>query len=129
MDNKDFEESNMPVHPIARPPDLDPEDDRTAYSAGHQQAAMSLHMLIILINGVLALGCIIGGIYAVAVNSASQTEINILGIKVSTGSVGVAFIAIGLIIAYKTVTSVLKNQSDLAALPSDRSRKRKRRKK
>ena len=99
-------------------------------SAGirHQREAKPIHLLIVVINGILALGCIGGGTYAVAVNALSKSEIDIFGLKVSTGSVGVAFVAIGLIIAYQTVKVVLKNQHDLAALSSDRDRERKRRK-
>jgi hypothetical protein len=85
----------------------------------HQEEAMPLHLSIVRIFGFLALACIGGGIYAIYRGANSDTKLDILGAHLSTGSVGVAFVGIGLIIAFFTVRSVLRNQRDLAALPPD----------
>lgn len=88
----------------------------------HQQAALPLHMLIVGVFGILALGCIGGGIYAIVANATSKTDLELLGAHLSTGHVGVAFVGIGLIIAFFTVRAVLNNLSTLAGLPLDSAR-------
>lgn len=90
-----------------------------AMAVPHQIAALRLHILIVCIFGVLALTSIAGGIYAIVVNATSPTVFRIFGAELSTGHVGVALVGIGFIITFFTVRSVLKNQRDLAALPSD----------
>lgn len=79
-----------------------------------QAMALPLHMLIVLVFGVLALGCICGGVYAIAANA--TTELDIFGAHLTTGNVGVAFVGLGLIIALFTVRAVLRNLSVLARL-------------
>lgn len=86
----------------------------------HQLAALPLHFLIVAIFGLLALTSIGGGIYAIARDSESDTQLTILGAELSTGHVGVALVGIGFIITFFTIRAVLKNQRDLAALPLDR---------
>ena len=86
----------------------------------HQHAALPLHFLIVAIFGLLALTSIGGGIYAITRDSESDTKLKILGAELSTGHVGVALVGIGFIITFFTVRAVLKNQHDLAALPSDK---------
>ena len=85
----------------------------------HQEAARSVHVLIIVIFGVLALACIGGGVLAIIANAHSNTELSILGAQLTTGHVGVAFMGIGVIMAFFTVRAVLRSQRDLAALPPD----------
>jgi hypothetical protein len=87
-------------------------------------AALELHILIVKIFGGLAamlsvLGC---GLAAFSAAAAVNTVIEILGIRLSTASVGVAFMAIGLIVAYLAVKCVLKSQKEIAQLPESKSR-------
>lgn len=49
----------------------------------------------------------------------SETKLDIFGVHLSTGHVGVAFVGIGLIIGFFTVRAVLRSQHDLAKLPPD----------
>jgi hypothetical protein len=95
------------------------ETPPVAMARPHQEAAMFLHITIVTLFGILALGCIGGGIYAVYHNALSPTDFSLLGAHFSTGHVGVAFIGIGLLVAYFSVRSVLRNQRELAALPPD----------
>ena len=85
-------------------------------SPDHQRAALPLHIIIVLLFGVLALGCIGGGIYAIHRNSLSPTEFSFLGIHLNTGHVGVAFVGLGVVAALFTVRSVLRSQRDLGRL-------------
>ena len=100
--------SAQPVEPAAHEP------------ASHQVAALPLHKLIVVVFGLLALACICGGVYAIYANAQSSTEFSLFGAKLTTAHVGVAFIGIGLLVAFFTVRSVLRNTRDLAALPLDR---------
>jgi len=93
------------------------------FAMEHQRAASRLHIWIVCIFGILAFTCIVGGIVAVCQNAKSETEFNIFGAHLTTGHVGVAFVALGLIIAYFTVRSVLNNQRDIAALPTEQQAK------
>ena len=95
----------------------------------HQRAAAPLHVLIVIIFGLLALAAIVGGIIAIVYSSKANTEFSLLGAKLSTGDVGVAFVGIGLVISYFTIRAVLKSARDLAALPLDERRKPRRSKK
>src|ERR1700752_183533 len=90
-----------------RVPTLSPE---------HQRAASTLHIIIVLLFGVLALSCIGGGIYAVHRNSLSPSEFTFLGVHLNTGNVGVAFVGLGIVAAFFTVRSVLRSQRDLGEL-------------
>lgn len=90
----------------------------------HQRAAAPLHKLIVVVFGALAFACIAGGILAILWNATSSTEFSLFGARLTTGHVGVAFVGIGLVVAYFTVRAVLKNQRELAALPSDYRRRR-----
>src|SRR5436309_1116234 len=83
----------------------------------HQSAAMPLHQLIVVFFGILAITSIFGGIYAIFVKAESVTELSILGARLKTGHVGVAFVGIGLIFFFFTIRAVLKSQKDLAGLP------------
>lgn len=95
----------------------------------HMEAARALHILIVSIFGILALTCIGGGIYAIVVNSVSKTEIDIFGAQIRTGHVGVAFVGIGLVITFFTIRAVLTNLRELAELPLDSPRTRRRKRK
>jgi hypothetical protein len=102
-----------------------PPKDPPTLAPGHQKAALPLHIGIIAVFGALALACIGGGIYAIATNATSKTDLDLFGAHLSTGHVGVAFVGIGVITAYFSVRAVLKNQHLLAALPPNRRPRRK----
>ena len=89
-------------------------------SPGHQREAAPLHRQIVTVFGILAFTCVIGGIVAIISSAESKTEFDIFGVHLTTGHVGVAFVGIGLLTAFFTVRAVLKNQRDLAKLPSDK---------
>jgi hypothetical protein len=95
------------------------------WAPAHQREAAPLHRLIILVFGLLALCCIGGGIVAIIWNAVSKTEFELLGARLTTGHVGVAFVGIGLLTALFTVRAVLKNQYQLGALPSPKRSRRK----
>lgn len=93
----------------------------------HQQAAAPLHRLIIISLGLLALAAIGTGAYSLFRGSAGHTEFVLLGSHLSTSNVGVALVGLGLMIAFFTVRSVLKNIAELARLPPDEVPRRRRR--
>lgn len=81
--------------------------------------AMPLYRLIVITFGMLSFACIAGGIIAILWNSSSKTEFEILGSHLTTEHVGVAFVGIGLIIAYFTVMALLRNLREIAELPEN----------
>jgi hypothetical protein len=83
----------------------------------HQRTALPLHQLIVLVFGFLAFACIVGGIVGIYFNAKSDTGLEIFGVHLSTGHVGVAFVGLGLIIGLFMVRAVLRSQRELAALP------------
>jgi hypothetical protein len=85
----------------------------------HQKQAEPLYKLIVVFMFILALICVLGGIFGIYLKAESNTEFTIMDFTLSTGHVGVAFMAIGIIIASGTMKSVLKNQKELAQLPKD----------
>ncbi len=91
-------------------------------SIDHQEKAMPLHKLIVIVFGFLAFICILGGAVGIFSNVPADTQVKFIGIQLTTKNVGVAFVGIGMIIAFLTIRSVLKNQKDLAALPRDGSK-------
>ena len=103
------------IHGVS-PPDTEPTPLEMAVE--HQIAALPLHLLIVSVFGVLALASIVGGLYAINSNASSPTKLALFGTDLSTGSVGVAFVFIGLTITLLTVRGVLRNQKELASLPS-----------
>ena len=86
----------------------------------HQKAALPLHKLIVIIVGLLGLGCVIGGVVAIIIGAQAPSVVEILGAKLTTGSVGVALVGIGLLVGLFTFRAVLKNQHDLAGTESHR---------
>ncbi|MFN7020312.1 MAG: hypothetical protein ACK4WH_03160 [Phycisphaerales bacterium] len=87
----------------------------------HQKSALVLHLTIVAVIGVLGLASIGAGIYAIYRNAQAPSEFDILGVKVSTGSVGVALVALGMITVFFTVRSVLRSVRDLAKIPHERT--------
>lgn len=75
-----------------------------------REGSMSkLHRLMVIVFGTLAGLCVIGGIIAIIWNSAAPTQFSMLGVKLSTGHVGVAFVGIGMVTAYFTFSNILKS--------------------
>lgn len=85
----------------------------------HINAAKPILKLVTIITGILAGLAIIGGIVGIIWNAYSPTMMELFGAKVSTGHVGVAFTALGLIIIYFVFKKVLKSTYDLAALEKE----------
>ena len=85
----------------------------------HQRAALPLHRLTIIIFSSLAMVSIFGGIIAIILDARTETNLQIFGVHLTTGHVGVALVITGLIMTFFTVQAVLRSQRDLAALPSD----------
>ena len=82
---------------------------------------LRLSLFITAFLGALAIG---GGIVAIVWNTVSPTQISMLGMKVTTGHVGVALAALGIIALIAGVRSVNRNIYKLAALPPERLRRR-----
>jgi hypothetical protein len=66
-----------------------------------------LRMLIVLLGGLLSLVSVVGGI--MAANGNSKTSIDLFGLHVTTGDVGVAFVALGLMMGYFIIRAVLRS--------------------
>src|ERR1044071_3754254 len=62
----------------------------------YMKTAMPLFRLIVVTFGLLALGCIAGGIYAISNKAIADTTFDFLGFHLKSGHVGVAFVGIGL---------------------------------
>jgi hypothetical protein len=82
----------------------------------HQKAALPLHKLIVVIVGLMGLACVVAGLIAILHTARAPSEISIFSARVKTGDVGVALVAIGLLVGLFTFLGVLKNQRDLAAI-------------
>lgn len=92
------------------------------YNIRHLRAARPTINKIVVIMGVLSGLAIIGGIGAIVWNAYSPTEMSFIGASVSTGHVGVAFAALGLICMVAVMRTVLKTLHRLAELPDNNSR-------
>jgi hypothetical protein len=82
----------------------------TPAAVRQQRAAAPVHILIVLISGLLAVFSITSGILAIAGGSKTNTESSFLDAKLSAGDLGIALIAIGLLITYFTTRSLLKKR-------------------
>jgi len=88
----------------------------------HVIAATPILKLSLWLTAALGALSIAGGIVAIIWNSISPTQINIMGMSMTTGHVGVAFTGLGIIALIIGVRSVNKNMYRLAALPPDQLR-------
>jgi len=88
--------------------------------ADHVGVATPLLKLTLILPTALAALCIGGGIVAIVRNSLALSETHILGMTVTTGHVGVAFVALGSIALIGRIRAVTRNIRDLATLPSDK---------
>lgn len=71
---------------------------------------------IITTFGLLALSSTFGGILAIILNAQGESELYLLGAKLSTGYMGPVFVSSGLLIAWFTVKTVLNNAKEFATL-------------
>jgi hypothetical protein len=92
----------------------------TLHAPSHVFVARPVLKMVVLVMGLLSGTAIGGGIVAIIWNAVSPTSFNILGATVTTGHVGVAFAALGLITMLFVVRAVLNYTHKLAALPEER---------
>ncbi len=75
-----------------------------------------IHGTIIWIVGILGLAAIGAGVVALVFDSRGATKLNLVGVGLDTSNVGVACIAIGLVIVWLAMRSVLRSMRDLAEI-------------
>jgi|GEM_PF-4924740 len=92
--------------------------DMPTKSILHVHAAMPILRLIIYLAVFLSFLAIVGGILGLNWNT-SSIEFSVFGVRLTTGYVGVAFVAPGVVLLIAVVTAVLSNVYKLAALPED----------
>lgn len=85
----------------------------------HVEAAKPILLAALFVVCVLAAMAIGGGVVAIIWNTQSSTEFDILGATLTTGHVGVAFTALGLIVMLFVALKVIKQLHKLAKLPKD----------
>lgn len=73
---------------------------------------LSLYFFVCLLASACSLGCIGGGVLAIYKGAKSDTKFTMFGVKLSSQSVGVGFMGIGVIIGYFTITKVLDKAHD-----------------
>ena len=83
-----------------------------------REARPTINAIVYIMGGLSGLA-VLGGIGAIVWNAYAPTEMDLFGVKVSTGHVGVAFAALGLVCMVFVVRSVLKHLHMLAALPDN----------
>jgi hypothetical protein len=72
------------------------------------KTAMPIFKLIVLVTTLISLACVGTGAFAIHRGATSNTKFDFLGAHLSTGSVGVALVGIGLLIGFFTIKAVLK---------------------
>lgn len=92
---------------------------RSLASTRHVVVAAPILKMIVIVMGVLAGISLGGGIVAIIWNAFSPTQFDVLGVTLTTGHVGVAFAALGLVTMLFVIRAVLKYTHRLAALPND----------
>jgi hypothetical protein len=93
-------------------------------AAAHQKKARPLHNRILTIAGLLSVGLCSAGVVIIIIHA--QTDIELFFTDFTTMHVGLALIGTGVLAALVSVSSVLKNQLDLAALPPDEGKAKRR---
>lgn len=86
----------------------------------HIKAATPVLLGGLVVSGLLAGLCIGGGIAALVWNIMAPTEFNFLGVMLTTGHVGVALTALGVILALFVIRSSYKRVVQLAKIPESR---------
>ncbi len=94
---------------------------RSFAAPAHVRAASPLLILVLLVVGGIAFTCIAAAGVALYLSSTGRTDFLLLGMELSTGNVGVALTAIGVLTLFFTVRKLLKIVYSLAALPSQNS--------
>lgn len=92
------------------------------HAVEHVIAARPIHRSMLSLLGVLGLGVLILGAFAIYRGAISDTSIDFLGAHIKTTSVGVALVAVAGIVLFLVCRSILKNMVKLAALPPDKGR-------
>jgi len=76
---------------------------------------LALFFFIILLTSALSLGCIVGGVFAIWKGATSDTKFNMFGVELSSQSVGIAFMGIGLVTGFFTVRTVMDKAGELSS--------------
>jgi hypothetical protein len=87
----------------------------------HKGSVGSIFITVVFMMGALAAMAIIGGVIAIVLNVFSPTEIDFWGVKITTGHVGVAFAAMGLLCMMFILKRVLKYTREIASLLESRN--------
>jgi hypothetical protein len=88
-----------------------------AYCIEHVRVARPVHMGVLVVVCVLALAAIGGGCYAIYRGAAADSEFDLLGAHIKTTHVGVAFVALGIVMVLFTLRRLMQSVERLAALP------------
>lgn len=91
----------------------------TQASKDHLSAASPVLKLSLWLTAGLGVLCTAAGIVALVLNRLSASEINIAGMAIKTGHVGVALTGLGVIVLIVGIRNVNRNVYRLAALPPD----------
>lgn len=83
--------------------------------------ALALFFFIILLTTGVSIGCIVGGGFAIFRGLTADTKFKMFGVELSSQSVGVAFMGIGLVIGYFTFRGVLAKVDNIPAASSPSS--------
>jgi len=78
-------------------------------------------MAALVVGGILGCSCICGGIYAIYRNAVSPSELALLGNKLTTGHVGVAFVFIGMVVLGSVLRKAFTTLVDLGKIPNGTS--------
>jgi len=83
--------------------------------------ALALFFFIILLTTGVSIGCLVGGGFAVYRGLTGDTKFKMFGVELSSQSVGVAFMGIGLVIGFFTFREVLGKVENIPAASSPSS--------
>ena len=86
----------------------------------HVKVARPIHHRVLTIVGIIGLVAIATGAWAIYMGTRGNTTIGILGMHITTTSIGVAVIGTGIISTLVVLRSLLKNIERLAAIRPDR---------
>jgi hypothetical protein len=70
----------------------------------------------LVIGGLVGFTCVLGGIFAIYRNALSPSEVGLLGSKLTTGHVGVAFVFIGMVVLGGVIRKAFKTLVELGKI-------------